>query len=300
VTTSILAFDVGGTRIKAGLVSLTEQAVVHRSVADVMSGDALLSQISSMGHDLLETQRPTALGLCLPGLIDEGGRSVSLPGKLEGLAGVQVKDALSKDFDVPTVVTNDAIAYATGEAVYGAGQGARRVVVVTIGTGFGVATIEDGRPATSGMLGGGILGGFIPFSDEESESKDSMGWGDTIEASCAAAGIVRCAQEHGAKVDSVPAVYDAVARGEEGAQRGVEQYRHHLARAIRALAHAHAPEAVILGGGPMTPDNPISPGVQELVDARLFEGYSVRIEIAALGDDAALMGIAHLAAEIGS
>jgi hypothetical protein len=43
----------------------------------------------------------------------------------------------------------------------------------------------------------------------------------------------------------------------------------------------------------MTADNPVTPGVADLVNARMYGTYRVELRIAALGDSAALVGLAH-------
>jgi len=217
---------------------------------------------------------------------------VSLPGKHAGIEGIDLPALLREALDVRTaVVVNDAVAYATGESVCGAGRGFDRVVVVTIGTGVGVTVIDDGEPVTRGVVGGGILGGFIPISERIDGPADSIGRPDTIEALCAAR---RIAEACGTQ--SVEDAYGAYARSEDRARAGVDAYRTHLARALTALASAHAPGCIVLGGGPMTPGNPVTPGIEAMVNERLFGSYRVAIRTAELADTAALVGLEHLVA----
>lgn len=284
-----LVVDLGGTRIKAAAAPNLDAA----HIIDVPSGgrDAIFEAIEAAGRALLGGEKPDAAAICVPGLVDEG-HLVSLPGKLGGLEGADLEGFLRSAFGVEhTVVTNDAVAYAVGEATHGAGRGCRRSVVVTIGTGVGVTVIEEGRPATGGTLGAGILGGFIPISDGFGTQTDSIGRRDTIEALCAAQQIVVCS---GGRHADIPAVYAAFAGKETAALKGIDTYRRRLSRALVALAHAHAPDRMILGGGPMTEDNPIVGGLEALVNERLFGTYRVEVRLASLGDAASLTGLAHL------
>lgn len=287
----VLAFDLGGTRLKAGVVA---DGVVQGSVTIEAPADGARSSIEgalrAIAAELLGGDACEAAALCVPGLVDEHGVVASLPGKHAGIEGLDLPDVLRASLRVPrAVVVNDAVAYATGEAIAGAGRGCGRVVVVTIGTGVGVTVIERGAPVTRGTIGGGILGGFIPISERTEGPVDSIGRPDTIEALCAAQ---RIAEACGTA--TVEESYAAYARGDEGARAGVAAYRSHLARALVALAGAHAPDCIVLGGGPMTPDNPITPGLDEVVNARLFGSYRLTLRLAELGDTAALIGLAHL------
>lgn len=285
----VLALDLGGSRLKAGLIldGLLEEHRIETAPADGTRAaiEAAVATIS-LGWSF------DAVGVCVPGLVDASGTVVSLPGKHAGIEGLDLVGILREMTGATRItIVNDAIAYATGEAVAGAGRGAERVVVVTIGTGVGVTVIQRGAPITTGTVGGGILGGFIPISERSDGPTDSIGRPDTIEALCSAA---RLAEACGAA--SVEAAYEAFSRGDAAARTGIETYRAHLVRALAALASAHAPERIVLGGGPMTADDPVTPGIEEDVNARMFGSYRVEVRLAALGDTSALIGLAHLVA----
>lgn len=293
----VLAFDLGGTRLKAGVVDLDAGVVRARRVAATpLRADAALARVVETGRELLAGSCPRAVGLCVPGLVD-AGRIFALPGKLEGIVGVDLQSRLGEAFGAPASVVNDAIAFALGEAAFGAARGRRRAAVVTIGTGIGVGVIEDGRPLGQGPLGGGLLGGQIPVFEDGDGPTDTNGKRGTIEARCAAVRIVDAAQRHGALVADVAAVFAAVRRGDAAARAGIDEYRRDLARALVALAHAHAPEVIVLGGGPMCPGNPVLDGLCEAVARDLWPGYQTAVVAAGCGDDAALLGVAGLAAE---
>lgn len=292
----ILAFDLGGTRLKAGLVDVGAGTVCRRRVlASPAHGAEALLQIEKVGHEWITPGERTPVGLCVPGIVDEG-RIIALPGKLAGIVGIDLAARLRAAFGGPIVVLNDAIAFGIGEVHFGAGRPYRRCVVMTIGTGVGVSVLEHGTPLGAGPHGGGQLGGQIPMFDESSGPTDTNGRRGTIEARCAAARLVDLAHRHGCRVDDVAVLYRAHAAGDSGAIAAVGEFRSDLARALITLAHAHAPEAILLGGGPMTADNPIIEGLEARVRSGLWPGYSVTVQTAACGDDAALLGVASVVA----
>lgn len=290
----VLAFDVGGTRIKAGLISANSQEEIRQQVLETPQRiEDVLESLRSMGKDLAGDSKVGSCGLCVPGLVSDEGVVTDLPGKLEGIVGRDLRAELRSLTDGPIVVVNDAIAYALGEAVSGAGMGIARAVVMTIGTGIGVTVIDGQLPLGSGSLGGGILGGMIPIS-ESTDLVDSGGNPGSIEALCSAQRIVDYSRSAGGSQASVEQVYEDFAKGESSAIAGIDLYRSHLVRALSAIAHAHAPQMIILGGGPMTADNPITPGLEDELGTRLWGGFKVEIRLAELGDSAALWGLAHL------
>jgi predicted NBD/HSP70 family sugar kinase len=288
VSSPVLAFDLGGTRLKAGLVHLDEARVEAFAVTpSAPTAAEALERVAALGASLLRDRSCRAVGLCVPGIV--AARSIeALPGKLDGIVGVDLVDWLEKRFAVPAVLANDALAYGMGEAACGAARGHERAVVVTIGTGIGVSVLQDGRPVTPGPLGGGILGGQIPIDDGTRGPRDTNGKRGTIEALCAGRRIVSLAQDFA----SIPEVYAAAAAGDQRATRALDVYRRDLARGLAALAHAHTPSIVVLGGGPLPPDNPVLPGLATLVDDWLWPGYAVTLAAAARGDEAPLLGLA--------
>jgi len=292
----VLAFDLGGTRLKAGIVDARAGVVAERRVVETpKQAAAALDRVVEVGRDLMQGSSVDAVGLCVPGLVD-AGRIFALPGKLEGIIGLDLGVRLATSFSAPAEVVNDALAFGLGEAVFGAARGHRRAVVITIGTGIGVGVYEDGRPLGSGPLGGGLLGGQIPVFEDPGGATDTNGRTGTIEARCAASRIVAAARSHGAAADDVPAVFALARAGDAAARAGIEEYRKDLTRALVALAHAHAPSVLVLGGGPMRPDNPVLDGLEAAVRVGLWPGYSVDVVAAACGDDAALLGVATMAA----
>jgi len=284
----ILAIDLGGTRTKVGVVD-NDIVLTQETFDTAPTADAALAAITEGARSVLRDATPEGVAMCAPGLIDEGGVIVSLPGKLEGIEGRDLCGGLTKEFGVRAIVVNDAAAYGAGEATAGAGKGFERVVVVTIGTGVGVSVMHRGTPITPGVFGGGIVGGFIPIAALTSGPHDTSGNTGTIEALCAAQRIAeRCGTE------TVRDAYDAFERGDEQARIGIDAYKEDLTRALVALAHAHTPGCIVLGGGPITATTPLLQGLADAVNARLYGTYRVELRRAALADSAALVGCARL------
>lgn len=288
---SVLAFDMGGTRLKGGVMS--DDGQPSMTIELEINGDfhLALSYIAGARTDLMRNETYSRVALCVPGLVNEDGVVVSLPGKLEGIEGFDLRGFVRREFDLEAVVVNDAVAYGSGEAAFGAGRGFSNVVVVTIGTGVGVTVLKDGVPLTDGVFGAGILGGQIPISEAVSGPTDTSGHFDTIEALCRANRIVDYAS---GSFETVPDVFEAFTSGDSTAIAAIETYRGHLVRALVALAHAHAPEVIVVGGGPMGAGTPLLEGVEEKVNSRLFGTYRVKVRPAALPDIAALAGLARI------
>ena len=276
----VLAIDLGGTRVKAGVVrdgTVDEVLALTHGATTVDDGLACVAEAIAR----LAPDGCPAVAMCVPGLVDEG-RVVALPGKLAGAVGFDLVGWLGERTGGRARVVNDAIAYGLGEAAGLPG----RTVVMTIGTGVGTAVVEDGRPLGGGPYGGGQLSGQLPLTGEG--PLDTSGRAGTLEAWCRADRILAEVQAAGGDADDVPA---AVRAGGPG----LDSYRGWLARGIAALCLAHAPETVVVGGGPVRPDGPLLDGVEERVLPLLWPGQRVSVRPARHGDAAALIGLAALA-----
>lgn len=280
----MLAIDLGGTRVKLALVS-------QGQVSDVVVRDhrarTLDDALACLEAVLAEFPRQQAVGLAIPGLVDDSGCVVALPGKLQGAVGFDLRGWLV-GFASRAFVVNDAIAYGVGEA----GTAAGRTVVLTIGTGVGCCVVEEGRPLGRGVLGGGLLGGQLPLTEDGPAG--TSGRVGTVEAWCRASRIVDEVVAAGGHAADVPECFDSFAAGDVAALQGVAAYQQWLARGVAAVCLAYGPDRVVIGGGPVVTGGPLLVGLQDLVDPLLWAGQRVEVVAARHGDVAALIGLEAL------
>lgn len=283
----IVAVDLGGTRVKAAFAD--PGGARGLLVAPHGSGrlDGALEVVGRL-LDRLEPAPGTAVGMCVPGLVDESGTVVALPGKLAGAVGADLVGWLRDRTGGPAVVVNDAIAYGVGAA----GDRPGRTVVMTLGTGVGTAVVEDGRPLGRGAFGGGQLGGQLPLTGDG--PRDTSGRAGTIEGWCRAAQLLEQVRAAGAVVADVEQACAAADAGDPAAGRGLAAYRERLAQAVAALCLAYTPRTVVIGGGPATADGPVLRGLAALVQPLLWPGLTVDVQVSEHGDAAALVGLARM------
>ena len=279
-----LAVDLGGTRLKAGRMAHGESVP-----SDVMSLEHGGDWRGGLQVALEHFGEVGEVAICVPGLVD-GSRVVALPGKLPGLEGADLSAALG----VPVLATNDAVAYGVGEAVHGAGRGHDRAVVVTIGTGVGVAVIEDGSPLGRGPFGGGILSAQVEISSPDEGPTDTSGRTGTFEARCRASSLLAAVPS----AKDLPQAYELLRSGDRDAANGFEVYRSWLVRGLTALALVHAPSVIVVGGG--AAQDGLLDGVEDALTPHLWETQQVTVRLAELGDAAALAGLGVLWRRAGS
>ena len=140
----LLGVDLGGTGTRIVLSDETGTVLAHRSMTTTFDAAAAVDDLARALTELADGP-VDGIGIGASGPIDAGG-IVRNPATLPGYTGVDLIAALGQRFGVPVVVDNDAVTAAYAETRLGAARGARAVLMVTLGTGIGVAMLTDGRP----------------------------------------------------------------------------------------------------------------------------------------------------------
>ncbi|MCD4549261.1 MULTISPECIES: ROK family protein [unclassified Schaalia] len=138
---ALLSIDIGGTKIRAGLVegdqvqeTVTFPTEAHKGAQHVLSVVVRASEVLS-GYD--------GIGVACAGVVSEG-KVISATSLLPGWAGTDVAGALREASGVKVTVLGDVHAHGMGEALCGAGRGYSSCLTVAVGTGIGGAFIDNG------------------------------------------------------------------------------------------------------------------------------------------------------------
>ena len=302
---TVLAYDIGGTRLKVGLVA-SGHVSSHTTVPTDPSGVAatLLAQLTSVGRELIDGNPIDAVGVSVRGLVDPQAGVLDVNPPLSCLSGQPLAATLAAEFGVPVRAENDARMHTLGELRHGAGRGVDNVVCLTLGTGVGVGVAVGGRMLRGPRGVWGILGGHFTVSvDGPSCSCGNVGCLETLISSEAFVGDALSRLRAGAESTLVedgldPGRIFAAARTRDPvATETVERFATVLACGVVTMIHAYDPELVIIGGGLSSSAAQFLPRVREYVreHAWTFPKGRVRIEVSELGDSAALLGAAELA-----
>jgi len=161
----VLAVDVGGTTIAAGAVTTDGEVLLEERVPTFRDGSGravacLMTTLETVRDGAERLGHPiVGIGAGVPGPVDTvAGRVCEPVPHVPELAGRALAAELSERFSLPTWIDNDVNALALGEWRFGAGRGARSLVVLATGTGLGAGIILDGRLVRGAAGFGGELG----------------------------------------------------------------------------------------------------------------------------------------------
>ena len=148
---TVLAFDIGGTKISTALVNQFGQILDRLEVPTFAheGANVILKRIHDVGHQLLSRHPELeilAVGAASAGQIDiQTGRVIYATPNLPGWTGMLLGEHLSQSFHARAICDNDINAMAQAEISIGAGQGIRELLCVMVGTGIGGAIVSEGK-----------------------------------------------------------------------------------------------------------------------------------------------------------
>ncbi len=320
-TDRTLCVDIGASYVRVGLADGGRiLRLVERGIPDLLaqySGDIvvavaeLMAEMKASAPDREDV--PSPIGVGVPAIVrEDGSLRVGLSSGIPG--GRALRDRLSERFATEVVVDNDASLAALGEAIYGAGAGQRDLVLLTLGSNIGMGIVADGRIYRGARGGAGEIG-TVPLrlgshetvrwevvdanrraSPASSRPTGGYVWLEELYGGQALASVWRVLAA-GRTVDgspSTPRVLQLAAAGDPVAGELVVQAIDGWALAIATTSGILDPGMVLIGGGIAADVGPHLGPLRQAVEG-LMPGRAPRVEIAALGPLAGLIGAAAAA-----
>jgi glucokinase len=164
---TVLAVDIGGTKLAAGIVT-SEGALsdwTSMPTPTDIDGDVLFAGLAVLVTATL-TQRTdiVACGVGCGGPMSPGGAEVS-PLNIAAWRGFPLRQRLGELTGLPTFVDNDAKALALGEGWVGAAAGCPNYLAMVVSTGIGGGIVLDGHLLDGAEGNAGHLGHVIVVPD---------------------------------------------------------------------------------------------------------------------------------------
>lgn len=155
-----IGVDLGGTGTRVVALNSDGAVVGQETVPTAASAHDALDALSSRIETVAEAFRLDGIGIGASGPIDREG-IIHNDDTLPAYSHIPLTSLLTARFGIPCVIDNDAIAAAIGENAYGAGQRSQSLLMVTLGTGIGVAVLTPAGPFRAAD-GSHPEGGHIP------------------------------------------------------------------------------------------------------------------------------------------
>ncbi|MEU6619766.1 ROK family protein [Streptomyces litmocidini] len=242
----VLAVDIGGTKLAAGLVDVEGHVHRHAEVPTPKSEPELNAALTGLIDTIVDGVSPRAVGVGCAGPVDVARGTVS-PVNIPGWRDFSLVDLVAGAVPrVSVTLVGDAIAYALGEHWLGAGRGSRSMLGIVVSTGVGGGLVLDGAayPGPSGNAG--HIGHTVV---DPAGPPCVCGATGCVEAYASGTSMVRWAREQGwAGADARELAASAVS-GDPLAVAAFDRGTEALARGIVATATLCDVDRVVIGGG---------------------------------------------------
>jgi glucokinase len=301
---SVLALDIGGTKMAAAIVDRDGnlQTFDRIDTPRTQEPETLFESLRELCRRLLASASSHAIGVGCGGpmLYPQG---IVSPLNIPAWRGFPLRDRLVAAFDLPCVVDNDAKALALGERWLGGGQGSDNMLGMVVSTGVGGGIILEGRLLHG--LGGnaGHVGHIIVWPDGPPCGCGARGCVEGVASGSGLARRLDTALAEGRSSRLPPGataaeIADAARGGDALAQELFRTAGEGVGRGIASAAALLDLERVVIGGSiALHAWDLLGPPLEAEVRAaaRLDFTRQVQVQHAQLGDRAGLYGAAQLA-----
>ncbi|MCM1306114.1 MAG: ROK family protein [Bacteroides sp.] len=306
--------DVGGMSVKCGVVS-SDGKILYKKVAPIKAkadDSLILADVAKLIEDTLfesgtDKAQIGGIGIGCPGSVYDEEGIVRYSCNIN-FKNTPITKIISELTGIENVrVSNDANCAALGETLFGAGEGAKNSVLVTLGTGLGTGIIVDGKLLTgnksAGAEGGHIsinMGGALCGCGRRGHYEayaSATALMHQVEAACKKhpdSLLAKYAEEHG--IDG-KTVFICAKQGDKVAIATLNRYIKYVGEGLLMFANIFFPEVIIIGGGLSNEGEALIAPLQKIVSENVYGAQynpQIRVVGATLKNDAGIIGAAAL------
>jgi glucokinase len=225
----IIGIDLGGTNVRAGLISNNELINITSAAIDAQSSEkGVLNTIFSLIEKYIN-EEIDGIGIGVPSVVDTEKGIVYDVQNIPSWKEVQLKSIMETKYGLPVFINNDANCFALAEKYFGKGKTAESFIGLIIGTGLGAGIIINNRLYEGRNCGAGEIG-MLPYLDS------------IFENYCSGQFFRRKYNLSGEEVNLL------AKQNNLDAINILAEFGSHLGNAIKTLLYMFDPEMIILGG----------------------------------------------------
>lgn len=236
-----LAFDIGGTFVKYGLVGENANILESHKIKTPSSLRALIDEIGYISDCYQDVE---GIAISSPGAVSHEG-IIHGSSAIPYIHGPNIKKLFAERTNKAIHMENDANCAALAEVWSGSAIGKKDVLVMVIGTGIGGAIIKDGFIHKGAHLHGGEFGYMLVNAD----FNDSNDVWSRIASTKALVRKVAAMKKINMDSLSGEKIFEMAESGNPDCMKAINQFYHLLAVGIYNLQYIYDPEIILIGGG---------------------------------------------------
>jgi glucokinase len=319
MTPYYIGVDIGGTNLRAARFAgenHTPEAKAKIPTLAVKGYNTIMQRLEHVVREVApaDITQVAGIGMTVPGPLNPYTGTVLTTPNMPGWDNLLLKKIMEEKLGRPVFLGNDANLAALGEWKFGAGQGHKDVLYLTISTGIGGGAVCGGRLLLGAQGLATEVGHMLAVPDGPLCGCGQRGHLEAVASGTAIGRLAQARLRAGDGADSkiwelvsgeVGAVTGAVVgeaalAGDDFAIHQITEAGRFIGRTLASLVHILNPSIIILGGGvSLLGDVLLTPVRDALKRHVMSESYwkDCPVVTAALGDDAGLVGAGALAME---
>jgi len=296
--TSVIGIELGGSVVRAALV---EAGVVQKAcILDAPSDSPPQEIIALFARAVGELDpKPVAVGLAVPGEIDENGRCWGISGT-PGFDGVYVAEELAAELGCPVSIESEGFSAALAERLHGHGQGHDGMLAVVLGQRLSAGLALHGG-LLRGSSGFGASLGHVQIDPGPDARPCDCGRRGCLEQYAGLRALLDDYEKLAGSRATVTQIVERASQAESAAIQALSALGYALGTGIALVQNILDLDAIVIVCQEPELFRALQPHVRNRLRELVFGPPASEVPLFAsrLGSDAVIVGAADLAAHIG-
>ncbi|MGL4623279.1 MAG: ROK family protein [Culicoidibacterales bacterium] len=170
-----VCLDIGGSSVKTALINEKGEFKRTKSLAITSDFSSFMAAICQHINELQTTTEVKGIAISAPGAVDVETGIVGGSSAIPYIHGPNWKEILTKKYEMPVSIENDANCAALSEVYFGANPEIKDLAFVVCGTGIGGAIIKGRQVHRGTNLHGGEFGYMIMNANDDISTWSKVG-----------------------------------------------------------------------------------------------------------------------------
>jgi beta-glucoside kinase len=294
-----LAFDIGGTTIKFGVLDQDANILAKDKITTELSGSCIIANIIKIKEKYSALYDLQGVAFSLPGFVNVETGYLQTGGAIKDFYGINFKNIMTEKLALPVELENDANCVALAEKWIGSAQETDNFICITIGTGIGGAIFINNQIMRGHSYMAGEFGYMLvnnPFQSEHPENT-SMSMTASVKGGLREAYIKN---KGNVTLEDISGedIYRLAKEGDPVAKDTIVKFYQSIALGLYNLTFILNPEKIIIGGAISERDEifvEIEQKFQQIIDSqeplsKFTVADFVRIEPSKFINDSGIIG----------
>lgn len=292
-----IGIDVGGTNIRAGLVSSDGKIIslTKRTITGHKQPSLFINFLTSLINETKKISPIKHVGLGIPGIVSAKDGIVFSSPHYPEWENFSIQKQLQSKIKIRVSIDNDANQIALGEAHFGAGKKLNSFLMLTLGTGIGGGIIINKKifHGTNGFAG--EFGHIVVVKDGNPCGCGSRG---CLETYASQTGLKHLSKKAGLSLKNIPDekvghfLFEQAVGGNTKAKKIFEEFGTYLGIGIASLVNVTGIDNIVLGGGLSEAKKYFLASLKKSIRTHTYKktAEGIKIHFALLGDKAGILG----------